>query len=173
VRYARGGLSGRARVCKIPSASESHPDEVRIAFDGDAVLFSDEAERVYQSAVYRPSKSTNAARASPAAGPDAPFLCAALAAEKLTSRLPMRIRTALVTGAARRRTIAVRTLMSWDIEVDEAMFLGGLTRPVLAGVRAGLLFRRPAEPRAVSVPSWSKRARRCRDRQSDAPLAAT
>ena len=30
-------------------ASEAHPDEVRIAFDGDAVLFSDEAERIYQS----------------------------------------------------------------------------------------------------------------------------
>jgi 5'-nucleotidase len=30
-------------------ASESHPHEIRIAFDGDAVLFSDEAERVYQS----------------------------------------------------------------------------------------------------------------------------
>jgi hypothetical protein len=30
-------------------ASDAHPHEVRIAFDGDAVLFSDEAERVYQS----------------------------------------------------------------------------------------------------------------------------
>ena len=29
-------------------ASESHPDEIRIAFDGDAVLFSDESEQVYQ-----------------------------------------------------------------------------------------------------------------------------
>jgi 5'-nucleotidase len=30
-------------------ASAAHPHEVRIAFDGDAVLFSDEAERVFQS----------------------------------------------------------------------------------------------------------------------------
>ena len=30
-------------------ASNAHPNEVRIAFDGDAVLFSDEAEQVYQS----------------------------------------------------------------------------------------------------------------------------
>ena len=29
-------------------ASAAHPHEVRIAFDGDAVLFSDEAEQVYQ-----------------------------------------------------------------------------------------------------------------------------
>src|ERR1043166_7382612 len=29
-------------------AASRHADEVRIAFDGDAVLFSDEAERVYQ-----------------------------------------------------------------------------------------------------------------------------
>ena len=31
-------------------ASDAHPNEVRIAFDGDAVLFSDEAERVFQKA---------------------------------------------------------------------------------------------------------------------------
>ena len=31
-------------------ASTAHPGEVRIAFDGDAVLFSDESERVYQDA---------------------------------------------------------------------------------------------------------------------------
>ena len=30
-------------------ASDAHPNEVRIAFDGDAVLFSDEAERVFQA----------------------------------------------------------------------------------------------------------------------------
>src|SRR5690606_9531492 len=29
-------------------ASESHPEEIRIAFDGDAVLFSDESERVFR-----------------------------------------------------------------------------------------------------------------------------
>jgi len=42
---------------------------------------------------------------------------------------PMRIRTALVTArSAPAHDRAIRTLMSWDIEVDEAMFLGGLEK---------------------------------------------
>ena len=39
----------------------------------------------------------------------------------------MRIRTALVTArSAPAHERAIRTLMNWNIEVDEAMFLGGL-----------------------------------------------
>jgi 5'-nucleotidase len=41
----------------------------------------------------------------------------------------MRVRTALVTArSAPAHERAIRTLMDWDIEVDEAMFLGGLDK---------------------------------------------
>ena len=41
----------------------------------------------------------------------------------------MRIRTALVTArSAPAHERAIRTLMDWNIEVDEAMFLGGLAK---------------------------------------------
>ena len=41
----------------------------------------------------------------------------------------MRIRTALVTArSAPAHERAIRTLMDWNIEVDEAMFLGGLDK---------------------------------------------
>ena len=41
----------------------------------------------------------------------------------------MRIRTALVTArSAPAHERAIRTLMSWNIAVDEAMFLGGLPK---------------------------------------------
>ena len=44
-----------------------------------------------------------------------------------TSR--MRIRTALVTArSAPAHERAIRTLMNWNVEVDEAMFLGGLAK---------------------------------------------
>ena len=50
-------------------ASDAHPDEVRIAFDGDAVLFSDEAERVYRQRRARlPSRPTSRARRHAAGG---------------------------------------------------------------------------------------------------------
>jgi 5'-nucleotidase len=41
----------------------------------------------------------------------------------------MRIRTALVTArSAPAHERAIRTLMDWQIDVDEAMFLGGLPK---------------------------------------------
>lgn len=110
-------------------ASDAHPHEVRIAFDGDAVLFGDEAERVFQRDgldAFHAHESAHAARPLPA-GPFKPLL---LALQRL-QREPgaMRLRTALVTArSAPAHERAMRTLMDWQIEVDEAMFLGGLAK---------------------------------------------
>jgi 5'-nucleotidase len=111
-------------------ASAAHPDEVRIAFDGDAVLFSDEAERVYQAAGLDAFQTHELERATRplAAGPFKPLL---EALHRLQKEPPgsMRLRTALVTArSAPAHERAVRTLMDWNIEVDEAMFLGGLPK---------------------------------------------
>jgi 5'-nucleotidase len=122
-----------ARVyAKSPDAAESHAHEVRIAFDGDAVLFSDEAERVYQERglpAFEEHERTRAGEPLPP-GPMQPFLRALHTLQKNPPPdSAMRIRTALVTArSAPAHDRAVRTLMSWDIEVDEAMFLGGLDK---------------------------------------------
>ncbi len=111
-------------------AGESHPDEVRIAFDGDAVLFSDEAERVYQMQglqAFRQHESDRA-RQPLLPGPFKPLLTA-LQRLQQAGTPTMRIRTALVTArSAPAHERAIRTLMDWNIEVDEAMFLGGLAK---------------------------------------------
>jgi hypothetical protein len=67
----------------------------------------------------------------------------------------MRIRTALVTArSAPAHERAIRTLMDWNVEVDEAMFLGGLEKgPSSCAVRARLLLRRPDAARRVG--GWS------------------
>jgi 5'-nucleotidase len=111
-------------------ASDEHPHEVRIAFDGDAVLFSDEAERVFQSQglnAFQQHERDNAAQPL-LAGPFKPLLEALHRLQEAgTSR--MRIRTALVTArSAPAHERAIRTLMDWNIQVDEAMFLGGLAK---------------------------------------------
>ena len=111
-------------------ASDQHPHEVRIAFDGDAVLFSDEAERVFQSQglnAFQQHERDNAALPL-LAGPFKPLLEALHRLQEAgTSR--MRIRTALVTArSAPAHERAIRTLMDWNIQVDEAMFLGGLAK---------------------------------------------
>jgi len=111
-------------------ASEAHPHEVRIAFDGDAVLFSDEAERVFQSEGLSAFQAHERAKASQPllAGPFKPLL-AALHRLQQEGTPSMRVRTALVTArSAPAHERAIRTLMQWNIEVDEAMFLGGLPK---------------------------------------------
>ena len=111
-------------------ATDAHPHEVRIAFDGDAVLFSDEAERVYQD---HGLDAFQAHERDKAAQPlsDGPFkpLLSALHRLQQEGTPAMRIRTALVTArSAPAHERAIRTLMEWNVEVDEAMFLGGLAK---------------------------------------------
>jgi len=111
-------------------ASASHPDEVRIAFDGDAVLFSDEAERVYQAQGLDAFQSHERERAQAplADGPFKPLLEALHRLQREPSG-GMRLRTALVTArSAPAHERAIRTLMQWQVDVDEAMFLGGLPK---------------------------------------------
>lgn len=111
-------------------AGNNYPNEVRIAFDGDAVLFSDEAERVFQSQgldAFQQHERSKAALPLPE-GPFKPLL-AALQRLQQAGTPAMRIRTALVTArSAPAHERAIRTLMNWDIRVDEAMFLGGLAK---------------------------------------------
>lgn len=114
-------------------ASSAHPQEVRIAFDGDAVLFSDEAERVYQAEgldAFLRHEVEHVAQPLPD-GPFKPLLAALHRLQQAASsqRSGMGIRTALVTArSAPAHERAIQTLLNWNIAVDEAMFLGGLEK---------------------------------------------
>ncbi|UUX96511.1 5'-nucleotidase [Aquabacterium sp. J223] len=111
-------------------ASDAHPRQVRIAFDGDAVLFSDEAEQVFQQSGLQAFQLHERDQAGTplAPGPFKPLLQALHRLQQL-SRDGMGLRTALVTArSAPAHERAIRTLMNWQIDVDEAMFLGGLSK---------------------------------------------
>lgn len=106
-------------------------EQLRIAFDGDAVLFSDEAERIYQQnglTAFAQSES-NAAQKPLEGGPFKPFLAAL---HKMQTKFPIEtcpIRTALVTArSAPAHERVIRTLRAWNIRIDEALFLGGLDK---------------------------------------------
>jgi 5'-nucleotidase len=111
-------------------ASDAHPHEVRIAFDGDAVLFSDEAERIFQSDGLDAFQAHEATKAGlPLQGGPFKPLLEALQRLQQEGTAQMRIRTALVTArSAPAHERAIRTLMDWNIEIDEALFLGGLSK---------------------------------------------
>ncbi len=132
----RGALNAgfpAALVYTQSARADAHPDEVRIAFDGDAVLFGDDAERVFRSEgldAFQRHEADHATRPLPP-GPFKPLLEALhrlqLAAHE--GNVPMRLRTALVTArSSPAHERAIRTLMDWNIDVDEAMFLGGLSK---------------------------------------------
>ncbi len=131
----RGALEARFPAARVipesAQAANRHPGEVRIAFDGDAVLFSDEAEQVYQREgldAFQRHETEHALRPLPP-GPFKPLLEALHRLQNAGAEVPMRIRTALVTArSAPAHERAVRTLMDWNIGVDEAMFLGGLEK---------------------------------------------
>ena len=111
-------------------ARDNYPNEVRIAFDGDAVLFSDEAEQVFQRdglPAFQQHERDKAVQPLP----DGPFKPLLIALQRLqqAGTPTMRLRTALVTArSAPAHERAIRTLKNWNIEVDEAMFLGGLAK---------------------------------------------
>lgn len=130
----RGALAAGFPAARVLTesvlASASYPNEVRIAFDGDAVLFSDEAERVFQHGgldAFQEHERSKATQPLPG-GPFKPLL-AALHRLQRAGNARMRIRTALVTArSAPAHERAIRTLMDWKVNVDEAMFLGGLDK---------------------------------------------
>lgn len=133
VRDALAAGFPAARVLPESATMASrYPDEIRVAFDGDAVLFSDEAEQIFQRDGLRAfvSHERDNRELPLAVGPLKPLLEALHRLQKLADEAsPMRIRTALVTArSAPAHERAIRTLMAWNIEIDEAMFLGGLDK---------------------------------------------
>ncbi len=132
VRDALAAGFPAARVLPESATMERNANEIRIAFDGDAVLFSDEAERIFQrdglGAFVSHERDNRELPLAP--GPLQPLLEALHRLQKLADQnAQMRIRTALVTArSAPAHERAIRTLMAWDIEIDEAMFLGGLDK---------------------------------------------
>jgi len=111
-----------------------HPskcEQLRIAFDGDAVLFSDQSERIYQQqglAAFAENEK-NSARIPLTDGPFKGFLAALHCIQSQFPADQSPIRTALVTArSAPAHERVVRTLRQWNIRIDEALFLGGMTK---------------------------------------------
>ena len=111
--------------------SNSASEQLRIAFDGDAVLFSDQSERIYQEhglAAFTENEK-NAAKIPLPGGPFKGFLEALQAIQSQFDEQNPPIRTALVTArSAPAHERVVRTLRKWGIRIDEALFLGGMPK---------------------------------------------
>lgn len=137
--------AGDAAATILPSETKKESaKQVRIAFDGDSVIFSDEAERIFQSQglkVFEESEKLSAKTAL-SGGPFKKFLSLLhqIQTESKPSQSP--IQTALVTArSAPAHERAIRTLREWGIRIDQALFLGGLDKgPFLHAFNADIFF---------------------------------
>ena len=135
-------------ICSSPTEEKIDPDrpveQIRIAFDGDAVIFSDESEQIYKAeglAAFAEHERENAKKLLPE-GPFAKLLKTLSFVQKQFSEEQMPIRTALVTARnAPAHERVIRTLRAWDVRIDEAFFLGGIEKSeVLRSFGADIFF---------------------------------
>ena len=137
--------AGYAAATIVAGATANTSEQLRIAFDGDAVLFSDEAETIFQRhglAAFADSERKQAHQPLPA-GPLEGFLRALHRIQTHFDQYQQApIRTALVTArAAPAHERVVRTLRAWGIRIDEALFLGGMDKgPFLKAFGADIFF---------------------------------
>ncbi|HEX5664834.1 MAG TPA: 5'-nucleotidase [Xanthomonadaceae bacterium] len=138
--------AGVAAATILPArAPESVHGQLRIAFDGDAVIFSDESERVSREQGVEAFGRHERERAhEPLSG--GPFRGFLDALHRLQAAFPAGddapIRTALVTArSAPAHERVIRTLREWDVRLDEALFLGGREKgPFLQAFGADIFF---------------------------------
>ncbi|WP_341327880.1 5'-nucleotidase [Methylotuvimicrobium sp. KM2] len=132
-----------ATILSGSSLKKSH-DQLRIAFDGDSVLFSDDSERIYQErglSAFTENECSQAKNPLPG-GPFKEFLSTLHRIQAQFDPDAVPIRTALVTarGAPAHERV-VRTLRLWGVRIDEALFLGGMPKgPFLDAFGADIFF---------------------------------
>jgi 5'-nucleotidase len=136
---------GVASATILPAkASDNGHEELRIAFDGDAVIFGDESERISQHAGLEAfaRNERELAQTPLSAGPFRGFL---IALHQIQAAFPADaspLRTALVTArSAPAHKRVILTLRHWGVRLDEALFLGGRDKgPFLEAFGADIFF---------------------------------
>lgn len=140
---ARCGGAG-ARVIPIKEGVLPGEGQIRIAFDGDAVLFSGDSEMIFKQKgldAFEENERKHA-REPLAEGPFANFLRKLSDLQRMLGTDNCPIRTALVTSrSAPAHERVIRTMRAWNVRVDEAFFLGGIEKKdVLKAFGAQIFF---------------------------------
>lgn len=134
-------------ICSNKDLPIDHSEEIsqiRIAFDGDAVIFSDESEKIFKQdgiKAFEQHEEQNAKNPLPE-GPFAKLLKTISLVQSEFDDVSIPIRTALVTARnAPAHERVIRTLRAWNVRIDEAFFLGGIEKSaVLKAFGAHIFF---------------------------------
>lgn len=130
-----------ALIYNVPKDFTPDDQEIRIAFDGDAVIFSEESEEIYQRdglEAFLEHEKANAEKALP----DGPFARLLRTLSTIKKEYPNMLRIAIITARnnpAHKRVIL--TLRQWGVDIDEAFFLGGVEKKeILKAFNAHIFF---------------------------------
>jgi len=141
VRRALDSGIAAALIYNLPDDYSPDKEQIRIAFDADAVIFSDESERIYQNQgldAFLEHERVNARKSLP----EGPFSKLLKLLSKIKERDNTLIKIAIVTARnspAHKRIIY--TLREWGVKVDEIFFLGGVEKKqVLKAFNAHIFF---------------------------------
>lgn len=161
----------KARDAQIPTAvicTDNIPNDyaikddlsIRIAFDGDAVLFSDDSEVVYKTEGLESFKKNESELADVpmTEGPFFKFLKVIADLQKALGEKQGFIKTALITARdAPSHERVIKTLRNWGVRIDEMFFLGGIDKtPILEAFGAQIFFddqKSYTGPASAVVPS--------------------
>lgn len=120
--------------------------QVRIAFDGDAVLFDESSEIVYKTEGMAAFHSAEDQRQDEPMG-DGPYAILLRKLSRLQERLPFSVelspvRIAIVTARnAPAEMRVIKTLREWGVYVNEIFFLGGVEKTkILRAFRPHIFF---------------------------------
>lgn len=129
-----------------PPGFQTETSTVRIAFDADAVLFSDESEQIYKAQgidAFHKNEISNVTNPLK----DGPYAKLLLMLSKIQKKMSTGVelsplRLAIVTARnSPSHMRVINTLREWDVYIDEAFFLGGLSKDkVLKAFKAHIFF---------------------------------
>jgi len=140
------GTAAAAVIYEPPDEYEADQSTVRIAFDADAVIFSDESEQIYKNdglpAFHQNEREKETVPLKD--GPHAKLLkMLSIIQKKMSTGVELSpLRIAIVTARNSPSHLRViETLRAWDVYVDEAFFLGGLSKDkILKAFKAHIFF---------------------------------
>ncbi len=146
-----------ALIYDVPKDYTPDDNEIRIAFDADAVIFSEESEEIYQKQgleAFLEHEKANAEKALP----DGPFAKLLRTLSTIKEKYPNMLRIAIITARnnpAHKRVIL--TLRQWGVNIDEAFFLGGVEKKaILKSFNAHIFFDDQdthVRPASTEIPS--------------------
>jgi len=132
-----------AAILYAPPKEIDISKQIRIAFDADAVIFSEQSEHIYKTQgldAFLAHEKDNVNKPLPE-GPFAKLLkTLSFLQEQFEENSPIRLAIVTARNSPAHERV-VQTLRTWNVHIDEAFFLGGISKDqILKAYKAHIFF---------------------------------